>query len=322
MRFATSRSTAVTALAVTAVLLFWLALRHRAWPGPSAADLGGAALLALTLFAIRTARTHWPATDSTHAKPSPFELVLRWLPLATTVALLGHVSTLAALLLLTIASIAVALSWESVAHRYQQQVLPHFIALYHTCLNALAPAHDSHASTPRNPPATPSESPATKHEETPAHMQSGTAKLLPSRHSDTNLNTNANTHPESQLEPSEESLDENSEQDLEASEASDSLRPTQSWQRFTDSLGCESIQGEALVHFAPGQLLQWLHLPCWPPLPSPPQIELQPWEDDAQAKAAQLERHGVRIEVRLAAPAASPRDVRISFEMIAAPPSR
>lgn len=78
----------------------------------------------------------------------------------------------------------------------------------------------------------------------------------------------------------------------------------------------ESIELHARLEFVAGAREAVLHVPFWPALAAPPDVECEPLEgDDIELRVTSAEPYGLRIEGRLASAATAPRTVLIGIEV-------
>lgn len=84
--------------------------------------------------------------------------------------------------------------------------------------------------------------------------------------------------------------------------------------RFVDAAGRDVIEGAAVAEFAPGQRLVSLHLAFCPPFAQAPEIACGvASEAAAEVKVVQALAYAARFDVKLAAVAATPQEVPVSF---------
>ena len=78
----------------------------------------------------------------------------------------------------------------------------------------------------------------------------------------------------------------------------------------------ESIEIQARLEFAAGAREAVLHVPLWPALAARPEVESEPLDaDDVELKFTSVEPYGIRMEARLAYPAAVARTILIGIEL-------
>jgi hypothetical protein len=93
-----------------------------------------------------------------------------------------------------------------------------------------------------------------------------------------------------------------------------SRRLCQQVTRFIDAAGREVVEGTAVARFAPGQRTTSIHLAFCPPLARTPEIACRAAADvAAEVKVAQCVAYAARFDVKLAAVAAVPLEVPVSF---------
>lgn len=83
--------------------------------------------------------------------------------------------------------------------------------------------------------------------------------------------------------------------------------------RFRTAEGIEGIRGTLTAEFAPGERTVALHAAFCPPLERLPQVEVEVNDATATVKVAQVLHNGVRLDVRLARPTATKRDVGVEL---------